>query len=152
MRFQVGLRHAALPASFSVFSLAARLELAVTGPTRRSLLVQEPHEVPEMPCPPRKLCDVDTVGDDVDQREKELGKLSFTRTVQQLKYLCPVDVLNAVAGQPLLPCRERAVAEQLPGSSSHRPSSLASCRIFCRLSPLVSIFSLHGVLWRATKF
>jgi hypothetical protein len=150
--FQVGLRHAALPPGFSAFpwlhgwslsSLDQRDSPANPGTTQRV-----GNDLP----PQQQLCDVDAVVV-MSIRARKSGKtIVYTDCAAAERSL-------SAAGQPLLPCRARVVAEQLlvqyvPGSSSHRPISLVACsksfvfscrRIYC------AILSLHGILIEADE-
>jgi hypothetical protein len=142
--FPVGLRHAELPTDFSAFSLAARLELVVTRPTR--LLVQEPRNVSETTCRSNNSFVTSTRGgDDVDQGEKErenhrLHSLRSSRKISQLQ-----------SNRCSLAEQERSRSNYLEARAT-APISLVACsksfvfscrRIYC------AILSLHGILIEA---
>jgi hypothetical protein len=104
--FQVGLRHAALPPGFSAFpwlhgwslsSLDQRDSPANPGTTQRV-----GNDLP----PQQQLCDVDAVVV-MSIRARKSGKtIVYTDCAAAERSL-------SAAGQPLLPCRARVVAEQL---------------------------------------
>jgi hypothetical protein len=107
----MGLFSFSLAARWSLSSLDQRDSPANPGTTQRV-----GNDLP----PQQQLCDVDAVAMMSIRARKSGNTIVYTDCAAAERSL-------SAAGQPLLPCRARVVAEQLPGSSSHRHISLVAC-------------------------